>query len=110
MTRFFMIILLLTVFFLSGMLFGINQESSDSLTQSQKVESALDDRIHVNDENNKKETKDEKYFKNEKKPEDASQPTALTITQKAASLLEIGIKGFYEIIVGILYQIALLFF
>jgi|SRR5690625_478367 len=111
MPRFFTVILLLAVFFLTGMVFGMNQENINNLTPSHKAENKLNDQPNNSIQNEKTSPTNSEYATDYNDELDSQKPTkALTLTQKTASLLEKGIKGISEIIVGILHQIALLFF
>src|SRR5699024_6643951 len=108
MSRFISIMLLLTVFFLIGMVFGMNQ----STTTKQKPNN-IDEQIQENISPAEDVYSDEKEVKemNQVENTDVMEPSAaLSVTQKTASIIETGVKGFYEIVVGILYQIAQLFF
>src|SRR5699024_2809808 len=108
MSRFISIILLLSVFCLIGMVFGMNQDMT-----TKQAPNNFDKQIqeHIS-------TAEDVYYDEEEIKEmnqidnmhvmDTS--ASLSVTQKTASIIDIGVKGFYEIVVGILYQIAQLFF
>lgn len=109
MSRFFIFILLLTVCFLTGMLFGISQDPVSSQNEFQPAEEnkqAYEDTVM--NANHKAEVNNENLSVEEIDIMETS--ASLTVTQKAASLLEAGVKGFYEIVVGVLYQVAQLFY
>ncbi|HEX6593109.1 MAG TPA: hypothetical protein VF095_00780 [Bacillota bacterium] len=99
MGRTVIVLLLLVVFFLTGMLFGMNQTDSVQIDDSHVL---VDDQLleeefgHVYD------------VSYESDEYDVDDP--IHFTHKTASVLEAGVKGFYEIIVGILYKISQLFF
>lgn len=96
--------LILIIIFLMGMVFGMNQESMSSETQS-----PLSEATHFEEEE-----EEEVIIVNEspeQEEEDMEEnASALSMTQKTASVLEMGVKGFYEMVVDVLYQIAQLFF
>jgi|SRR5699024_5209357 len=110
MSRFFSIVLLITVFFLIGMVFGMNKDmvtkqtpnNSDEEIQ-EKIISPSEDDVYYNEG----EIEEMNQIENTDIMETSA---ALSVTQKTASIIEAGVKGFYELIVGILYQIAKLFF
>jgi len=112
MLRFFTAILMLTIFFLVGMVFGMSQETGDRSTSKDHSEAVQDYQL-TNQEENEINSSD---IESEPKQDDVGEldsqnaTMSLTLTQKTASFLEKGIKGFSEVIVGILHQIALLFF
>lgn len=98
--RLFVILLLLAVFFLSGTVFGMNQESSRVVEVTEEVE-VMEEPVTP------------------PVPETESIPVrqpAVDETssnygaQKTASVLEAGVKGFFELLMQIMYQIAQLFF
>lgn len=103
MVRFFIHLLLFVIVFLSGMLFGIDREHAqfniptnfesinpEKIEEEPHATSHPDDIIIVE--------------------ESADMDTPVHATQKTASFLEAGVKGFYEVVVDILYQISTLFF
>lgn len=109
MPRFLTVVLLLTIFFLVGLVFGMNQELTYSPTQTHELEGGgLGVQSVTND---KERNPNSEYITTDSEHPDTEESSmALTLTQKTASLLEKGIKGFSEVVVGILHQIALLFF
>ncbi|UJL44890.1 hypothetical protein KFZ58_10665 [Virgibacillus sp. NKC19-16] len=98
MARSFIVILLLAVFFLTGMLYGmdnddtaINDESEGSdqavVIEEEEIETIESSSIDVMD-----------------------RQEPVHFVQKAASFLETFVKGFYELVVQGLYQVSQLFF
>lgn len=102
MIRSFIVLLLLVVVFLSGMLVGIDREknvtASDPHIMVSKPETPKDNMELEGD------TSEQASVKQELKIEGPEQST-----QKMASFLEAGVKGFYEVVVEVLYQISSLF-
>src|SRR5690625_139778 len=104
MVRSFVYLLLLIVVFLTGMLLGIDRDrdmvSSPEASESMPAASASDFG-----------TDDDSSFDESNQVEVANQiePKA-HFTQKAASFLEGGVKGFYEVVVKIFYQTSRFFF
>ncbi|WP_188453606.1 hypothetical protein [Virgibacillus oceani] len=108
MVRSFIILLLLAVFFLTGMLLGIdrgqNADGSSSGSENKIEEIVVKTPKEVTTiENN--EASLEKVSDQTISAESSPQ-----FTQKMASILETGIKWFYDMVVLIVYQIAELFF
>src|SRR5699024_12346428 len=104
MSRFISIILLLSVFFLIGMVFGMNQD-----TTTKQAPNNFDEQIQENISPAEDVYYDEEEIKEMNQIENMDvmeTSAALSVTQKTASIIETGVKGFYEIVVGILYQIA----
>jgi hypothetical protein len=102
MIRSFIVLLLLAVFFLSGMLYGIDQGNIAAPAP-------------VMEDQQKENESEEIVFFNYEKPEAANSEMLESVeennfTQQTASFLEAGVKGVYDVIVHILYQIAQLFF
>ncbi|MBY7143333.1 hypothetical protein KFZ56_09730 [Virgibacillus sp. NKC19-3] len=95
MTRSFIVILLLAVFFLTGMLYGMDNKNTA-----------------VNDESDQTVVIEEEEVETVEPSStdvmDRQEP--VHFIQKAASFLEVGVKGFYEVVVQLLYQISQLFF
>ncbi|WP_373892860.1 hypothetical protein ACUL41_08695 [Virgibacillus natechei] len=101
MARAFIVILLLAVFFLTGMLYGMDNNN-----------------VAINDKSGQSEEPDQAVVIEEEEVEtvetssidlmDRQEP--VHFIQKAASFLETGVKGFYEAVVQILYQVSQLFF
>lgn len=107
MIRSFMVLLVLVVVFLVGVLFGTDREQQRlpvthyNTYESGELSSTLNDtKTHVAYDYSQQEMSDENN--------QAVKP--LHLTQKIASSLEVAINGFYEIIVGILYNLSSLFF
>ncbi|ASN05178.1 hypothetical protein [Virgibacillus necropolis] len=91
------ILLLLLLFFVSGMLFGVERDQLEFT--SPKVET-----IDVNKVSESQETISPLSENNEYKQAPDH------FTQKMASFIEGIVKGFYEIIVQLLYQVVQLFY
>lgn len=108
MLRTLIILLFLAVFFLSGMIFGMDngheaeqakpQEESTEEVQENQVETSVDTK---NDEETI-EVVDDPALDTE---EDGDK-----FTQKSATFLGSVIQGFYEIVITVFYQFAQLFF
>lgn len=101
MARSFIVILLLAVFFLTGMLYGmdnndiaINDESGQSGSPDQAV--VIEEEVETIESTSSIDVMDRQE--------------PVHFIQKAASFLEAGVKGFYEVVVQILYQVSQLFF
>lgn len=108
MIRSFIVLLLLVVVFLTGMLIGIDREQSAVTSDVQTgIEISETATHHVEQEIiEEKQTSPDEQLNNEQAlnmdvPEQA--------TQKMAFFLEAGVKGFYDVIVEVLYQISSLF-
>jgi len=106
MLRSFIVFLMLIVVFLGGMLVGIDRG---------QIVVNHDDKQEVDisaEQNENKQTEDKKRIvkveENDEYLTDSDEP--MHLTQKTASLLEAGVKGFYEVVVQILYQISQLFY
>lgn len=108
MSRFFNVILLIAVFFLIGMLFGINKDNTEQQIASSMFQEDLPEEKRFSENSDEIQDISEMSEVNDEDIMETSVP--LTITQKTASVIEMGVKGFYEIVVGILYQVAQLFF
>lgn|SRR5690625_1389853 len=102
MMRSFIVLLLLIVVFLVGMLIGIEREggmhANNNLLESSEIEQV--------DKSTNWEAYEEQFILEEEMLEvEASEHT----TQKVAAFLEAGVKGFYEIIVEVLFEISSFF-
>ncbi|MFA1820466.1 hypothetical protein ACDX78_09830 [Virgibacillus oceani] len=103
MIRSFIVLLLLAVFFLSGMLYGMDQGNSAA------PNSVMENHLEEN------ESEESSFFNDEKQANTASDEMVEVaeqnnFTQQTASFLEAGVKGVYDVIVHILYQFAQIFF
>ncbi|MGM8364634.1 hypothetical protein ACLIBG_04025 [Virgibacillus sp. W0181] len=99
MVRAFIVILLFALFFLSGMVFGIdqNKQSADKNVEVVEKEEELMD--------------DTPIIVEELVPEQAAVITGQEhFIQKVASFLEKGVRAFYELVVHVMYQFTKLFF
>lgn len=95
MMRMFTILLLLIIVFLTGMIIGIDREQqSMGILDGSMIEF--------------EEVKEDEIVLTEHLEEDTDSP--LHVTQKTAIFLEKGVKGFYEVVVEVLYQFSTLFF
>lgn len=116
MVRTVITLLLLAVFFLSGTLYGMNQNgnetsvaSNESVIDGNEIEEKLiEEKIitekdveTVNQEDVTHTTVDEDLMMMENE---------FHLTQKTASFLETSVQGFYEVVVGIMYNVADIFF
>ncbi|WP_087971727.1 hypothetical protein [Oceanobacillus rekensis] len=96
--RLFVVLLLMAVFFLSGTVFGMNQESSPVVEVTEEIA-----------------VEEETVPVPETEHTPVSQPavdetSSIHGAQKTASVLEAGVKGFFELLMQVMYQIAQLFF
>ncbi|RLL48029.1 hypothetical protein D8M04_01755 [Oceanobacillus piezotolerans] len=108
MLRIISTILLLAVFFLSGAVYGMNQEDN-KFKLSENPEVSIEENIALRTE------EDEIISYSNPVDQSVSEDVLsaegkVEYTQKTASFLETSVQGFYEIIVTILYQIANIFF
>ncbi|GAB4073391.1 hypothetical protein GCM10028778_09120 [Barrientosiimonas marina] len=94
--RTLIVMLSLAVFFLIGLVIGMDRENQANQTDSDKtVEQAEEKQVIVEE-------------LPEEEPEMSDSPDHLT--QKTAQFLESGVKGFYEIVVGMTYDLVQVFF
>lgn len=111
MIRSFIYLLLLIVVFLSGMILGMER---DGLIVSDERENEHEDMISLPAQLSASNNDDQPIHVVDP-DDDKSSKNVLDIntkphfTQKIASFLETGVKGFYEIIVEVLYQMSRLF-
>ncbi|PAV29010.1 hypothetical protein CIL05_13600 [Virgibacillus profundi] len=113
MVRSFIVLLLFALFFLTGMLYGMDKENNtatdDSVETIESVDSVKNEEKQIEIvEVDGEPVQAEEVIVNSNKPELDDQP--IHITEKTASFLEAGVKGFYEVVVQILHQISQLFF
>lgn len=102
MMRSFIILLLLIVVFLAGMLIGIEREESirsNHISPELNEVEQIDQIVHW--EAYEEQSIIEEQMLNIEGPEHT--------TQKLATFLESGVKGFYEIIVDVLFELSSLF-
>ncbi|MBP2078140.1 hypothetical protein [Oceanobacillus polygoni] len=100
--RFIVILLLLAVFFLSGIVYGMNQEEPQAIDNDTAV-------VDVIEDTEEQESSVETVTIPVSQPmADADAPAQYT--QKTASILGAGVKGFFELLMQVLYQTAQLFF
>lgn len=102
MVRAVITLLLLAVFFLSGMLYGIDHGQEAKPVQEDQVQEQDSSKADVN-----KQEVETIEVSNEPEPE---MDTSAHLTQKTASFLGDIIKGIYEMVVMIFYQFAQVFF
>lgn len=102
MIRSFIVLLLLAVFFLSGMLYGVDRGNSEtpSVEKENNVVETVEDEPGLYDHDSNTAELTAELSKTEQQ----------NFTQQTASFLEAGVKGLYDVIVHILYQFAQLFF
>ncbi|WP_339228180.1 hypothetical protein NSQ77_00195 [Oceanobacillus sp. FSL K6-2867] len=102
--RFVFVLLLLAVFFLSGIVYGMNKETTHVVEDDDTVAEVIED-------TEEQETAGETVTVPVSQPmADAGTDTAVEYTQKTASILGAGVKGFFELLMQVLYQTAQLFF
>jgi hypothetical protein len=115
MVRTVITLLLLAVFFLSGTLYGMNQggnetnmASDESVIDGNEIEEKLIEEkiitekdVETVNQENVTPTVDEDLMMMENE---------FHLTQKTASFLETSVQGFYEVVVGIMYHVADIFF
>lgn len=101
--RSFVFLLLLVIVFLTGMILGIDRDQNDQSKDREKIEELSLDAEIVDYETRV----DEHVIMTEESIDMEASPH---FTQKLASFLEAAVKGFYEVIVEILYRISTLFF
>lgn len=111
MFKFISVLLLLVVCFLIGTIVGIDQHEQVLLPDSSNLEEQLGV-VEVPSENSQKVN--QQVQTNEVVNQEAIAQELATnndhLSQKTASFLEVIVKGFYDMIVQILYQISQLFF
>lgn len=115
MFRNFVLLLLLVIVFLSGIIVGSDKDRAEVSNDDERVEQVE----HVSDVlfSSDLENKDVLFIENNVIENEQLNSTDMIYndgqihtTQKVASFLEKGVKGFYEIVVEVLYQISSLFF
>lgn len=100
------ILLLLLLFFMSGMMFGADrtEEASPEVSPVNPIEAKETETVQS-------VAIQTSTVQNNQSPADVEYKSASThFTQKMASFIEGIVKGFYEIIVQLLYQVAQLFY
>lgn len=105
MLRSIVVLLLLAVFFLTGMLYGLHKDEAIILEEpkAEQLDESKEDLPVSGNEKGKEDSPDISSTSLQ-----MEEPTNLT--QKTASIMEAGVKGFYEAIVQIMYQISQVFF
>ncbi|WP_337020419.1 hypothetical protein [Oceanobacillus massiliensis] len=100
--RLIVILLLMAVFFLSGIVYGTNQETKQTVEDSEAsiTEAEPEESLELDEET---------IAKSAVQPE-LDGDSSVILTQKTASALEAGVKGFFEIIMQVMYQTAQIFF
>jgi|SRR5690625_977085 len=108
--RSFVVLLLLVIVFLVGALFGSERDFFQKTTDSYETHERSDV-LYTSDRSDdiQYEPVDDTYL-NVDAESTIHQTQPIHATHKVARFFEVVIKGFYEIIVSILYQISLLFF
>ncbi|RHW33135.1 hypothetical protein [Oceanobacillus profundus] len=102
--RFILILLLLAVFFLSGIVYGMNKEAPQTAEENDAVVEVIEDTEE------QASTAETVTIPVSQPMADAGKDTAVQYTQNAASILGAGVKGFFELLMQVLYQTAQLFF
>ncbi|WP_174613861.1 hypothetical protein [Virgibacillus ihumii] len=97
--RSILVLLLLVVFFLTGLVLGMDRGGETGKQQENTVKQEQMKDVQVITVN--QQTTDEKVLKAEQPP---------NLTQKTASFLESTVKGFYNIVVDIIYGFIHVFF
>lgn len=112
MVRSTVFLLLFIIVFLTGIVYGSNQDTKDYTNQPEEnVEDVYDDENGNDAEEIDALTINEELIEaNDGYIESAIPHQSLTLTQKTASFLEVGVKGFYNVVVDVLYQFSKLFF
>ncbi|GAA0602064.1 hypothetical protein GCM10009001_18660 [Virgibacillus siamensis] len=90
--RSILVLLLLVVFFLTGLVLGMDRGGETDMRQEDTVKQKQLKDVQVVKVNQR--TTDEKVLKAEQPP---------NLTQKIASFLESTVKGFYNIVVDVIY-------
>lgn len=103
MFRLITILLMLAICFLGGMLYGVDHKKS---TQPEVPHHSIDIQPEIKSPSNTDSAKVQQTAV-EQQPSPAREQL---LTEKTASILEAGMKGFFEIIVQLMYQFAKLFF
>lgn len=103
MVRSFIVLLLLVSVFFSGILIGIEREGNSHANHTPAEIIAVEpmEQIEYLEVQEEEGVSIEKKTVNTEAPEQA--------TQKIAAFLEAGVKGFYEVVVDVLFQISTLF-
>ncbi|MFD1038536.1 hypothetical protein ACFQ3N_09040 [Virgibacillus byunsanensis] len=107
MVRSIIVLLLVAVFFLTGMVLGIDKGQNSAST-------VVEDEVKTTIQDQDLESVEKVTNKDVLEPEvnnnimNIQEP--VHFTQKMANFLETLVKGFYDIVVEIVYQIAQLFF
>src|SRR5690625_4568433 len=106
----FVVLLLLVIFFLVGALFVSERNFFEKTPDSYETHERSDV-LYTSDRSDdiQYESVDDTYL-NVDAESTIHQTQPIHATHKVARFFEVVIKGFYEIIVSILYQISLLFF
>ncbi|WP_010531045.1 hypothetical protein [Lentibacillus jeotgali] len=101
--RLLAILLSLVVFFLTGLTLGMDRSHQDSEGSRNVEEVAVQEEEQVLVEKNVSEDDSSRQLLE-------SPETSEHFTYKAASFLESTVKGFYELVVGAVYQLVQVFF
>ncbi|HLR80611.1 MAG TPA: hypothetical protein VK119_08550 [Bacillota bacterium] len=110
MGRTLIVLLLLVVFFLTGMLYGMDQSNAiqiEDLSIRKDDDVASENRFEADGQDERDEA-DISYESYELEGYNVDGPAHFT--QKMASILESVVNRFYEMVVRLLYQISQLFF
>jgi cell division septation protein DedD len=104
--RTFIVALLLAVFFLSGTLYGMDRDRGGSRQEVPAIEAPQEQQESAETLATTKELEEMEKIEELR----AAEMNEKHFTVKTASFLETAVKGFYEIVVEMLYQISSLFF
>ncbi|AIF45387.1 hypothetical protein [Virgibacillus sp. SK37] len=110
MVRSIIVLLLFAIFFLTGTLYGMDHAQpmagkEEGEVQTNKVESK-----EIKNEKEPKKQKEESQDPIVVSAENVDVAEPVSFVQKTAALLEAVVKGFYEVLVQLLYQVSKLFF
>lgn len=115
MVRALITVLLLAVFFLSGTLYGINQSgeeiskaSNENVINGNEIEEKLVEEKIITEKDI--ETVNQENVSSTVDQDLMMMENEFHLTQKTASFLETSVQGFYEVVVGIMYHVADIFF
>lgn len=107
MFKFFSVLLLLVVCFLIGTIVGIDR-SEQTGPPAEIAEETVDVSSGIS-QTAQTENQDTEIVDSETVAQELSQMNQDHLSQKTASFIEVIVKGFYDIVVEIMYQISQLF-
>lgn len=97
--RSILVLLLLAVFFLTGLVLGVDRGQDNGLANENTVSKEKVENVKVAQVS--RQTKNEDVMKAEPPP---------NLTQQAASFMESSVKGFYNLVVELIYGFVHVFF